>query len=132
MKLTYGKSEKLKSKKSIELLFNEGNSVASFPLRLIYFKNSNEENTCKIGVSVPKKKVPNAVDRNRIKRLMRESYRLNKILFNEFTNDGMVGMFLFVDKKEWSLEQLNIKIQKLAAKLNAKLDNENFSNSNSQ
>ena len=63
---------------------------------------------------------------------MRESYRLNKILFNEFTNDGMVGMFLFVDKKEWSLEQLNIKIQKLAAKLNTKLDNENFSNSNSQ
>lgn len=132
MKLTYGKTEKLKSKKSIELLFNEGDSVASFPLRLIYVKNSIEDDSSKIGVSVPKKKVPNAVDRNRIKRLMRESYRLNKILFNEFTNHGMMGMFLFVDKNEWSLDQLNIKMEKLAVKLNAKLDNEKISMSNTK
>lgn len=128
MRLSYGKSEKLKSKKSIELLFTEGDSVSSFPLRFIYINNSSDS---RIGVSVPKKKVPKAVDRNRIKRLMRESYRLNKSVFEEFNKTGILGMFLFVDRNEWSQEHLNMKMKKLAEKLKVKLENENLSNSNS-
>ena len=131
MKLTYGKSEKLKSKKSIELLFEEGNSVASFPLRFIFFKDLSGLKPSQIGVSVPKKKVPHAVDRNRIKRLMRESYRLNKNLFTDILDEGVVGMFLFTDRKEWPLEELNLKMKKLTEKLKKKLVFENLSNTNS-
>lgn len=122
MKLTYGKSEKLKSKKSIELLFDEGNSVASFPLRFIYIKETVLDEKSRIGVSVSKRKVPNAVDRNRIKRLLRESYRLNQELFSFMENKGFIGMFLFVDKKEWSLNHLNGKMKKIAAKLQEKIE----------
>lgn len=79
MKQTYGKAEKLKSKTIIEHLFSEGKSVSSYPLRLVYLKTNFEEPvTIKAGVSVSKRNFKLAVDRNRIKRLLREAYRLNK------------------------------------------------------
>ncbi|WP_317045208.1 ribonuclease P protein component [Formosa algae] len=79
MKHTYGKTEKLKSKITIEKLFTEGKSVSAYPLRLVYLKTSFEDNvTIKAGVSVSKRNFKLAVDRNRIKRLLREAYRLNK------------------------------------------------------
>ncbi|WP_435135646.1 ribonuclease P protein component [Formosa sp. A9] len=79
MKQTYGKAEKLKSKILIEQLFTEGQSVSSYPLRLVFIKTSfNEPVTIKTGVSVSKRHFKLAVHRNKIKRLLREAYRLNK------------------------------------------------------
>ncbi|CDF81268.1 ribonuclease P protein component [Formosa agariphila KMM 3901] len=79
MKQTYGKVEKLKSKIIIEKLFTEGKSVSAYPLRLVYLKTNFEDSvSVKTGVSVSKRNFKLAVDRNRIKRLLREAYRLNK------------------------------------------------------
>lgn len=74
----FSKKEKLKSQKEIELLFKQGKSINQFPIRLIY-KVKNEQNNVPInfGVSVPKKKIKLAVNRNLIKRRIREAYRLN-------------------------------------------------------
>lgn len=84
------KSERLTSQLVIEKLFAGGNaSMAAFPLRIVYMKmdkerkNGNDENLqekplVSILVSVPKKRFRHAVDRNRMKRLVREAYRLNK------------------------------------------------------
>ena len=87
MKYSYSKKEKLKSKKTIELLFKEGDSVSDFPLRLVWLETSFDDGSqIKTAVSVSKKHFKTAVDRNRVKRLMREAYRLNKhIYFNNFT-----------------------------------------------
>ena len=60
--------ERLKGKKQIEHLFMTGKSVGAFPLRMVYLKN-NTKNT--VGVSVSKKHFKTAVDRNRIKRLIK-------------------------------------------------------------
>jgi ribonuclease P protein component len=81
MRFTYPKSEKLKSKKTIDLLFSKGKSVSKFPLRLVYV-SLEEENDAKttVGVSVSKKHFKHAVDRNYYKRILREAYRLNKHL----------------------------------------------------
>lgn len=81
MSFTYPKHEKLKSKNTIDLLFSEGKSVAKYPLRLVYVENA-EENAAliKMGVSVSKKYFKKAVDRNYFKRVLRETYRLNKHL----------------------------------------------------
>ena len=80
------KSERLTSQLVIEKIFAGGNaSMAAFPLRIVYrqMEKQGEENVKKaplasILVSVPKKRFRHAVDRNRMKRLIREAYRLNK------------------------------------------------------
>ena len=81
MQFTYPKKEKLKSKTTIDLLFSEGNSVSKFPLRLVYVENKEPNaELMKMGVSVSKKYFKKAVDRNYFKRVLRETYRLNKHL----------------------------------------------------
>lgn len=87
MKNSYQKVEKLKSKKLIEQLFAEGRPVKASPLRLIYLESEFDSNIkLKVGVSVSKRNFKKAVDRNKVKRLIREAYRLNKsILFNNIT-----------------------------------------------
>ncbi len=83
LQYTLGKEDKLKSRKVIEQLFNEGKTFTLFPFRVIYLTKSdtNNENYAgqlQAGFSVGTKHFKKAVDRNRIKRLMREAYRLQK------------------------------------------------------
>ncbi len=74
----FSKKEKLKSQKEIELLFKQGKSINQFPIRLIYKVKTEKSNiSINFGVSVPKKKIKLAVNRNLIKRRIREAYRLN-------------------------------------------------------
>lgn len=78
---TFPKSEKLCSQKSIDRLFAKGESFIAYPLRVVYFlEDENEESKQLPSVlaSVSKKKFKRAVKRNRVKRLIREAYRLNK------------------------------------------------------
>ena len=86
MPYALAKSERLTSQLVIEKIFAGGNaSMAAFPLRIVYMqmeKQGEDEATktplASILVSVPKKRFRHAVDRNRMKRLIREAYRLNK------------------------------------------------------
>ncbi|NDV78518.1 ribonuclease P protein component [Dysgonomonas sp. 511] len=79
---TFEKRERLCSKKSNDRLFASGKSFISYPLRIVYFMHDGEGNTqssrASVLISVSKKKFKRAVKRNRVKRLIRESYRLNK------------------------------------------------------
>ena len=76
---TLPKEQRIKSRKEIELLFSEGKRLKNKYLQLIYFRyDHNATHPVKISFSVPKKKIPLATNRNRIKRIMREVYRLNK------------------------------------------------------
>lgn len=74
------KNERLKSAKSLTRLFKEGKSFAVFPLRVYYLEVAATEKRegIKCAFSVPKRIYRRAVDRNRLKRQMREAYRLNK------------------------------------------------------
>ena len=88
MPYALAKSERLTSQLVIEKIFAGGNaSMAAFPLRIVFMqmeknendgRNGNDEPLVSILVSVPKKRFRHAVDRNRMKRLVREAYRLNK------------------------------------------------------
>ena len=76
---TFNKIERLKNKKLIERLFDSGQSITVFPLKAVYLNTSFEDEVAaKVGVSVSKRLFGSAVDRNRIKRLLREVYRLNR------------------------------------------------------
>jgi ribonuclease P protein component len=75
---TFGRDEKLKSPKAVEMLFKDGEAFSIFPLRIVYSFKENNLHCVKAGVSVSAKNFKKAIDRNRIKRLMREAYRLQK------------------------------------------------------
>jgi len=87
----FPKNEHLTGKKAIENLFENGKSVMDFPLRAV-FCTTKEHNTAKILVSVPKKHFKRAVWRNYHKRLIRESYRLNKQIVSDFLVDKDYGL----------------------------------------
>ena len=116
---SFGKDEKLKSKKLIDILFQEGKSVKKYPLKLIYLPITNPEiKNFKTGVSVPKKLVKTAVGRNRIKRLMREAFRKNKYLVTSNFTQAYALMFIYISRDEISLEDLNKAMIKVMEKFN--------------
>ncbi|WP_335972935.1 ribonuclease P protein component [Gaetbulibacter jejuensis] len=122
---TYNKKEKLKSKKLIEQLFAEGQSVSAYPLKLIYLPVDFDDSVLlKAGVTVSKRKFKNAVDRNRIKRLMREAYRLNKaVIFNNITTQYAL-MILYIGNDGITFEVMDTKMKVLLNKfLNASSNN---------
>jgi ribonuclease P protein component len=116
MRLTLSKEEKLKSRKLIEKLFIEGDSLKEYPLRLKYLKIRDENNSVKVAFSVPKRNFKLAVDRNRIKRLLRESYRKNKGVFVEGLMGEYILMFMYTDSIERSQVDLDKKILRLMNK----------------
>ena len=112
MKFTFPKKEKLKSQKLIEKLFLEGKAVTAFPLRMLYLKTDFEDGSkIKTSVSVSKRNFKKAVDRNRIKRLLREAYRLNKPeYFNNITT-SYAFMILYLGKDDTDFDSVNSKLK---------------------
>ena len=117
MRFTFNKKDKLKSKKCIEQLFAEGQAITAFPLRMVFIGTTfNDESLIKAGVSVSKRNFKKAVDRNRIKRLLRESYRLKKpIYFNNITTPYAL-MILYIGKEKPTFEQIETKMNQLFEK----------------
>lgn len=96
----YPSREKLKKKSEIDLLFKKGKWLSAENMRIIYSSSSEKYpiESCKIGVSVSKKFFKKAVDRNRIKRLLRESYRLNKATYFDAFGEQTLAMLFWVSK----------------------------------
>lgn len=90
--------ERLKLRKNIETLFQEGEAFSVFPIRIIYrFEEIQKDSgfPAQVGFSVPKKKFSKAVHRNLLKRRLREAWRLNKhILYNQVPSGFQVHCFL--------------------------------------
>ncbi|RCS26228.1 ribonuclease P protein component [Polaribacter sp. WD7] len=127
MKNTLGKQERLKSRKLIEKLYQQGNSVKTFPLRMVFLQTEHTSKfPVQMGVSVPKRNFKLAVDRNRIKRLMRETYRLQKNIVYNNLDMPYVFMISYIGKEERSYSELCLKMEKLlklfVAKVNEKKD----------
>ena len=127
MKFTFNKKEKLKGEKLITQLFAEGKSVMVYPLRLIYLSTTFDENViAKAGVSVSKRNFKKAVDRNRIKRLMREAYRLQKgTVFNNSSSQYAL-MILYIGKDRTDFKTINSKMTLLLTKFSKAISNPNI------
>ncbi len=117
MKFSYNKKEKLKSKKLIDQLFTEGHSVSAFPLRLVYLQTPFEDDVpAKTGVSVSKRHFKTAVDRNRIKRLLREAYRLNKATYFNNITTQYAFMILYIGKDKPTFTEVETRMNQLFEK----------------
>lgn len=116
-KFTLSASDRLKSRKALDLLFSEGNSFVVAPYRVIYrFVPSGLQFTAGVSARNFKK----ASDRNRIKRQTREAYRLQKTELQDLLQQQQKGLHVFFtytarDKKEYSL--LATALQKSITKL---------------
>jgi ribonuclease P protein component len=123
---TYPKNEKLKSRKQIQALFAGGKHVKTEKLRLIFFPLQIEDAPLKIGVSVSKKHFKLAVDRNRIKRLMREAYRLNQHDLKAVLSQPYVMMLVYQSNKTTTFDQLDNEMKKIIDLFSLKLTPKEF------
>lgn len=94
---TLGKNERLKSRKQIEQLFSEGKNFSFIPYRVYYILSplTIHHSPLTFGIGVSGKNFKKAVDRNRIKRLTREAYRVQKISLEEKLKEKNLQLNLF-------------------------------------
>lgn len=97
---TFKKEERIVSNLLIETLFEKGNSqsLTAYPLRAVYLKTLHREGCAPVQllISVPKKKFKHAVDRNRVKRQIREAYRKNKSLLEGTVEEGKMLLIAII------------------------------------
>jgi len=103
MEHTFSRTERLRKQSLISKLLKEGKTFTLFPFRVSWIVHpTNEKTPVQVLISVPKHNFPNAVHRNRIRRLIRESYRLNKqIAVNPLTarNQGLLLHIHYTSKE---------------------------------
>ena len=97
---TFRKQERIVSGRLIETLFGKGSSqsLAAYPLRAVYMQTEHQEGHApvQILISVPKKRFKHAVDRNRVKRQVREAYRCHKQLLSDRVVEGKELLIAFI------------------------------------
>ncbi len=121
LKFSFSKDERLKNTKTIKELFDKGSSFFIYPFKVFYI--SIQDPDCaknKIFISVSKKLYKKAVDRNLIKRRIREAYRLNKshIQPAQLENDSLIFGVIYVGKQIMTFKDIECKLKMILLRLN--------------
>ena len=116
----FPKKEILNSKIKIDNLFKSKNTFTYNKIKVHWFVNFSEGNSSEILISVPKIIIPLSTKRNKIKRLIRESYRLNKNIL-QLDNQRVNISFIFLSSKIPEYNSLEEKIKVILHRLNDKL-----------
>jgi len=125
---TLKKHEILRSKKIIKELFDNGSSFFLYPFKVYYLPYLRQD-TNQVLFSVPKRNYKRAVDRNLLRRRIREAYRLNK----GFLTDGQKEMFslsivlIYISKSKLPYSEIENKLNKVLTRLN-KTEKKNLKN----
>jgi ribonuclease P protein component len=121
------KYEKLKGIKPVKALFNKHMVATVYPIKAVYAFEKSDRLEIKIGFSVAKRKVNKAHERNRIKRVLRESFRqCKKDLYVDNINIMMVSiMFIFLDGKPIKHLVIQQNMKELVKKINKNIEREN-------
>jgi ribonuclease P protein component len=107
---TFKKAERLTGKKNIQELFEKGSSFYLYPFKVLYLQNLDEKiRTHRVLISVSNKAFPRAVDRNLIKRRIRESYRLQKSVLKEKQGNLKIGL-VYTAKEILPFQQTKAKV----------------------
>lgn len=117
----FKKEERLKSRKTIQALFKVGNSFSNYPVRVVWIeKELLSTAPAQLTVSVPKRAFRKAVHRNRIRRQIKEAYRLNKHQLYEGLqpkNKQLAIMLIYIAKTHLSYAEIEKAVQKALVRL---------------
>lgn len=119
--LTLGRQERLKSRKLLDQLFRQGQTLFVHPLK-VYYRLTDLPVDVKLqgGFGVSSRTFKKAVERNRIKRLMREAYRLQKSSLQtavENSNGRLAVFFLYTGKEMPGFDLIKEKMGTVLARL---------------
>ena len=117
---TFSKHERLKSRKLIARLFSEGKSFSAFPLKVLYDADGKGSMILQAGVTVSSRHFKKAVHRNRIKRIIREAYRLNNTpLKNVLGSHHKTAtlFFIYTGKVLPSFSEVSVSMETLLQRL---------------
>lgn len=123
---TLPKAERISNRKDVERLFAEGTAFLVFPLRVVYIlrPDATDHPNVSILVNVPKRRFKKAVDRNRLKRLMKESYRLNKGILNDLPSlagNQLQIAFLYIHQEILTYGEIEKSMKKVLEILKSKI-----------
>ena len=119
MGFTFCKEERLCSRRLIDQLYAEGHRLMAFPFSVQWMTLSPlspHPSPCQVLIVAPKRKFHHAVDRNRVRRLTRECYRLRKPAFYDFLKEQgicIVFSLVYIHNEILTYEQLGKKMDKL-------------------
>jgi ribonuclease P protein component len=120
---TFSKKERIVSKKLMETLFEKGDSqaVTAFPLKAVYLPIDRPQGGASVQVliSVPKKRFKHAVDRNRVKRQVRESFRRHKETIYEhlIADRQLLVAFIWLSDRHYVSAEVERRVSKLLQKI---------------
>ena len=123
---TFRKQERIVSNLLIETLFEKGDSqsLAAYPLRAIYTQTERRAECAEtqILISVPKKRFKHAVDRNKVKRQVREAYRKNKHLLGGYVSEGkqLLIAFVWLSDKHCTSAEVEKRVVSLLQKMKSR------------
>ena len=121
---TLSRTERLKNAERISTVMAHRQSFSVYPLRVAYLLREDGQGQVKVAFSVSKKRFKHAVDRNRIKRLMRETYRIHKeLLYRVVGEDSMDILFIYSSFSTSSYRQMEESMVSLLEKLVSKIRN---------
>lgn len=124
MNATFGKEERLCSRRLIDRLYAEGHRLMAFPYS-VQWRLEPLPVPCQVMIVAPKRKFRHAVDRNRVKRLTRECWRVRKQMLYQHLEERGIGITLalvYVHNEIFDYEHLGRKMDKLVEVLVADID----------
>jgi ribonuclease P protein component len=118
---TFTKAERLSKEKTIKELFEKGSSFYLYPFKVIHIPNPDKSASVnQVLISVPSRQFKRAVDRNKIKRRIREAYRLQKAVLGN-KSEKAIFTFIYTAKEILPYAELKEKVLMVMTKLNTKL-----------
>ncbi len=123
MDFSQGGEHRLKSKKLITRVFSEGKAVKAYPVLAIVLQ-CEDDSPWKAGFSVARKRLPRAVDRNLIKRRMREALRLNFSKYLSDKHQGLAFMLIYADHKVNDYQVLERSVCRILKELKESMESD--------